>query len=74
MCMGGGPKTPAPLPTPQAPPPPEPTPNAPIIGEAASRTASDKTGVKSKKDGTSSLRINLNVPDPQAGNGLNIPI
>jgi hypothetical protein len=65
MCSSSKPKVtkaPDPIYTP-APPPPEPTATAPVVNETVKR----KTESKTKKSGTSALRIDLNIGGGSGG-------
>lgn len=76
MCTPKAPAPPPPPPPPPAPPPPPPAPEpsaeAPVVAEGAQRTQAENTKKKANRKGTSSLQIDLNVPQA-GGNGLNIP-
>jgi hypothetical protein len=76
------PKPAEPAEPPAPPPPPEPTAASPTIADGGGfdpegkgrSAAAAKAGQKAKRDGTQSLRIDLNVGgDKPAGKGLNIP-
>lgn len=69
MCMSS-PSVPDPVPA--APPPAAPPPVTPTAVRPASENASD-SGIKSKRKGTSSLRIDRSQPSTGGGTGLNIP-
>lgn len=75
MCSSPSVPDPKPVKVPEpapAPPPPEPTAESPMTQEGAGRTAAKSAEQRSKKRGTQSLRIDLNLAQP-GGQGLNIP-
>lgn len=72
MCMSSPKPQPAPVVTPPpAPPPPEPTPEAPVLEEGGRRSATASRD--SRRRGVSALRISLSVPQPDGGQGVNVP-
>lgn len=72
MCSSSKPKVtqvPDPVITPAA-PPPEPVATAPVTQDEGVKRTGDR---ESKRKGTSSLRIDLNLGDVPSSNGLSIP-